>query len=62
MNYTITKWGNWCKSAPAQKVTVQMVQPFGLGTYKAAANGNAPIPTCYASGSKTTVSSEQWLP
>ena len=59
---TIVTWGNWCKSAPAQKVTVEMVQPFGLGGFKAKANGNAPIPTCLASNQKSQVSSEAWLP
>jgi hypothetical protein len=59
---TIIQWGNWCKSAPAQKVTVQMVLAFGLGTIKAPAIGDAPIPTCYVSNQGTQVSSEAWLP
>ena len=59
---TIVDWGNWCKTAPTQKGTVAMVLPFGLGRIKAAANGNAPIPTCYSSSQPTTVSSEAWLP
>lgn len=59
---TIVSWGNWCKSAPSQKIKVAMVEPFGLGRIVAPANGNAPVPTCYASGSPTTVSSEAWLP
>jgi hypothetical protein len=59
---TIVQWGNWCKSNPAQKVTVSMVQPFGLGVVTAPANGNAPIPTCYQASQPTQVSSEAWLP
>lgn len=59
---TILDWGNWCKSAPAQKVTVAMVLPFGLGRIVAPAHGNAPLPSCYSSGSGTTLSSEAWLP
>jgi hypothetical protein len=59
---TIVDWGNWCKSAPAQKVTIEMVQPFGLGAFVAKPNGNAPIPSCYTSTQRTTVSSEAWLP
>lgn len=60
--YTIIQWGNWCHSAPAQKVFVAMVEPFGLGGLVAKALGNAPIPSCVASKSKTQVSSEAWLP
>lgn len=59
---TIIQWGNWCHAAPAQKVFVAMVQPFGLGGFVSKALGNAPIPTCVASKSKTQVSSEAWLP
>jgi hypothetical protein len=59
---TIVQWDNWCKAAPAQKITVAMVLPFGLGRIVAPANGNGPLPTCYSSGSATTVSSEAWLP
>jgi hypothetical protein len=59
---TITQWGNWCKAAPSQNIKVAMVEPFGLGTIIAPANGVAPVPTCYASGSATVVSSEAWLP
>ena len=59
---TITQWGNWCKAAPSQNIKVAMVEPFGLGRIVAPANGVAPVPTCYASGSATVVSSEAWLP
>ena len=59
---TITQWGNWCKGAPSQNIKVAMVEPFGLGRIVAAANGVAPVPTCYASASATVVSSEAWLP
>ncbi|MGD0019749.1 MAG: DUF4232 domain-containing protein [Candidatus Limnocylindrales bacterium] len=59
---TIITWGNWCHAAPAQKVFVAMVQPFGLGGFVSKALGNAPIPTCYSSSMKTQVSSENWLP
>jgi hypothetical protein len=59
---TITQWGNWCKAAPSQNIKVAMVEPFGLGTIVAPANGAAPVPTCYASGSPSMVSSEAWLP
>jgi hypothetical protein len=59
---TLTQWGNWCKSAPSQNIKVAMVEPFGLGRIVAPANGAAPVPTCYASGSSTVVSSEAWLP
>jgi hypothetical protein len=59
---TIIQWGNWCKAAPAQKVTVQMVLAFGLGTIKAPAIGDAPIPVCYVNTQGTQVSSEAWLP
>jgi hypothetical protein len=59
---TIVQWGNWCKAAPAQKVTVEMAMAFGLGSVKAPALGDAPIPTCYASSQATAVSSEAWLP
>ena len=59
---TITQWGNWCKAAPSQNIKVAMVEPFGLGRIVAPANGVAPVPTCYASGSPTVVSSEAWLP
>jgi hypothetical protein len=59
---TIIQWGNWCKAAPTQKVTVQMVLAFGLGTIKAPAIGDAPIPVCYVKTQGTQVSSEAWLP
>jgi hypothetical protein len=59
---TIVQWGNWCKAAPAQQVTVAMVMPFGLGKITAKANGDAPIPTCYASNAPSSVSAEAWLP
>jgi hypothetical protein len=59
---TITQWGNWCKAAPSGNIRVAMVEPFGLGTVIAAANGAGKVPTCYASGSATVVSSEAWLP
>jgi hypothetical protein len=59
---TITQWGNWCKAAPSQNLRVAMVEPFGLGKIVAPAYGVAPVPTCYASGSGTVVSSEAWLP
>ena len=59
---TITQWGNWCKAAPSQNIKVAMVEPFGLGTIIAPANGVGKVPTCYASGSATVVSSEAWLP
>ena len=59
---TIVDWVNWCKSAPAQKVTVAVVMPFGLGKFVAPANGDGPIPACYSSGSGATVSAEAWLP
>jgi hypothetical protein len=59
---TIIQWANWCHSAPAQKVFVAMVLPFGLGGFVSKPLGNAPIPTCYASSQKTQVSSEAWLP
>lgn len=59
---TIVTWGNWCHTAPAQKIFVAMVQPFGLGGFVSQSLGNAPIPTCLASKSKTQVSSEAWLP
>ena len=59
---TILDWSNWCKSAPSQKVTVAMALPFDLGRIKAAALGNAPIPSCYTSSQPTAVSSEAWLP
>ena len=59
---TIVTWTNWCKSAPAQKVFVAMVEPFGLGSMIAKANGDAPIPICLASNQRTSVSSEAWLP
>ena len=59
---TIIQWGNWCHAAPAQKVFVAMVEPFGLGGFVSKPLGNAPIPTCYASSQKTQVSSEAWLP
>jgi hypothetical protein len=39
-----------------------VVLPFGLGGLLANANGAAPIPGCYASGSKSTVSAEDWQP
>ena len=59
---TIVQWGNWCGSAPAQNVKVGMVEPFGLGRIVAPALGAGSVPTCYASGSPTMVSSEAWLP
>ena len=59
---TIVDWGNWCKIAPTQKVTVAMSLPFGLGRIKAPALGNAPIPSCYVNTQATQVSSEAWLP
>lgn len=59
---TIAQWGNWCKSAPSQNLKVAMVEPFGLGRIVAPANGVGSVPTCYASGSATVVSSEAWLP
>jgi hypothetical protein len=59
---TIVQWFNWCTASPAQKVTVAMVQPFGLGGFVAKALGDAPIPQCWLSGQKTQVSSEAWLP
>jgi hypothetical protein len=39
-----------------------MVEPFGLGRIVAAPIGVAPVPTCYASGAATVVSSEAWTP
>jgi hypothetical protein len=59
---TIVQWGNWCSSAPSQNVKVAMVEPFGLGRIVAHDIGAGPVPTCYASGSPTMVSSEAWLP
>ena len=59
---TIIQWANWCKSAPLQKVTVAMVEPFGLGGFVANALGDAPVPTCYASSQPVQVSSEAWMP
>jgi hypothetical protein len=59
---TITQWKNWCKSAPSQQIRVAMAEPFGLGRVVAAPIGVAPVPTCYANGSATVVSSEPWLP
>ena len=59
---TIVDWGNWCKSSPAQKIVVAMVQPFGLGRFVSKSLGDAPIPACYSSSMKTQVSSEAWLP
>ena len=59
---TIVQWGNWCSAAPGQKIKVAMVEPFGLGRIVAPALGAAPVPTCYASGSATMLSSEAWLP
>jgi hypothetical protein len=58
----IVTWGNWCKSAPTQNVTVAAVMPFGLGRVIAKAVGAAPIPSCYSSGAGPTLSSEAWLP
>jgi hypothetical protein len=55
---TIISWGNWCKAAPSQKIRVALVGPFGLGRIVAPNIGNAPVPTCYASGSSTVVSSD----
>ena len=60
--YAIITWGNWCKSAPTQKLTAWMGLPFGLGTIKAKAIGDAPIPSCLLSNQGTNVSSEAWLP
>jgi hypothetical protein len=60
--YNILNWGNWCKSAPKQKVYVAAYMPFGLGRITAKALGNAPIPNCYSSGTHTTLSAEAWLP
>jgi Protein of unknown function (DUF4232) len=59
---TILDWANWCKSPPAQKVFVAMVEPFGLGGIVAPAHGNAPIPSCYSKTDPTNVTSEAWLP
>jgi Domain of unknown function (DUF4232) len=59
---TIVQWGNWCKAPPAQQVTVAMVLPFGLGKITAKANGDGPVPTCYASNAPSSVSAEAWLP
>jgi hypothetical protein len=59
---TIAQWGNWCKSAPAQNLQVAMVEPFGLGRIVAPADGVAPVPTCYASGTAAVISSEAWQP
>jgi hypothetical protein len=59
---TITQWKNWCKSAPSQQIRVAMVEPFGLGRIVAAPVGVAPVPSCEASSTATTVSSEAWLP
>jgi hypothetical protein len=59
---TIVQWGNWCKAAPAQNLKVAMVEPFGLGRIVAPANGVAKVPSCSASSSATTVTSEAWLP
>jgi hypothetical protein len=60
--YSIVTWSNWCKAAPTQKVTAWMGLPFGLGTLKAKAIGDAPIPSCLMSNQGTHVSSEAWLP
>jgi hypothetical protein len=59
---TITQWGNWCKAAPGQNLRVAVVEPFGLGRIVAPAAGVGPVPTCYASGSVSIVSSDAWLP
>ena len=59
---TITQWGNWCKAAPSGNIRVAMIEPFGLGGIVAPANGAGKVPTCYASGSATVVSSEAWQP
>jgi hypothetical protein len=61
-SYDIIQWGNWCKAAPAQDVKVEIVLPFGLGPVLSKANGAAPIPSCYASGSQSLVSAEAWQP
>jgi hypothetical protein len=53
---TIVQWGNWCKSSPAQKIVVAMVEPFGLGRFVSKSLGVAPIPTCYSKAQKTQVS------
>jgi hypothetical protein len=58
----IVTWGNWCSPAPKQNVTVAAVMPFGLGKMVAPPLGAAPIPTCYASGTASSVSAEAWLP
>ena len=60
--YDIVTWGNWCKSAPTQNVTVAVVMPFGLGRVVSKAAGAAPIPTCYSSGTGQSLSAEAWLP
>ena len=56
----IVGWGNWCTTPPAQNLKVAMIEPFGLGRSVAPAAGVAPVPTCYASGSPTVVSSQAW--
>ena len=60
--YDIATWGNWCKSAPTQNVAVAVVMPFSLGRLVAKPLGAAPIPSCYASGTATTLSAEAWTP
>jgi hypothetical protein len=59
-SYNILQWNNWCKADPSQNVKVAVVLPFGLGALLASANGPAPIPSCYSTGSKSTVSAEDW--
>lgn len=59
---TIVDWGNWCKSSPAQKIAVAMVQPFGLGRFVSKPLGDGPIPMCYSTSMATQLSSEAWLP
>jgi hypothetical protein len=49
-------------AAPPQNVKTEVVMAFGLGPVLANANGAAPIPSCYASGSKSLVSAEAWQP
>jgi hypothetical protein len=60
--YDIVTWGNWCKAAPAQNLTVAVVLPFGLGRIAANQIGAAPVPSCYSSGTGQTLSAEHWLP
>ena len=55
-------WDNWCKASPAQKITVAVVLPFGLGRIVAPPLGSGPVASCYAPSSPSAVSSEAWLP